>query len=80
MGTSCGAFPYGATRTYAQVARAIGNPGASRAVGLANNRNPVPILVPCHRVVAANGMGGFGGGLEMKQRLLSLEGALLSFG
>ena len=73
-------IPYGQTRTYAQVARSVGNPGASRAVGMANHRNPVPILVPCHRVVASNGMGGFGAGAEWKRRLLALEGALLPFG
>lgn len=72
-------IPHGATRTYGEVARAIGKPGASRAVGLANNRNPVPIIVPCHRVVAAGGMGGFGGGLDLKQRLLVLEGCVLPF-
>lgn len=72
-------IPYGATCTYGQVARAIDNPGATRAVGLANNRNPVPIMVPCHRVVAAGGLGGFGGGVEMKHRLLALEGVHLAF-
>lgn len=73
-------IPFGVTRTYAQVAQSVGNPGASRAVGMANHRNPVPILVPCHRVVASNGMGGFGAGAEWKQRLLAHEGALLPFG
>lgn len=69
-------IPYGETRTYSDVARSIGNPTAARAVGAANGRNPIPIVVPCHRVVAAGGkLGGFGGGLPLKKKLLSLEGA-----
>ncbi len=69
-------IPYGETRTYGDVARSIGNPTAARAVGAANGRNPIPIVVPCHRVVAAGGkLGGFGGGLPLKKKLLSLEGA-----
>ena len=69
-------IPYGATRTYGDIARSIGNPSAARAVGAANRRNPIPIVVPCHRVVAAGGkLGGFGGGLPLKKKLLSLEGA-----
>ncbi len=69
-------IPYGETRTYGDIARRIGRPTAARAVGAANGRNPVPIVVPCHRVVAAGGkLGGFGGGLELKRRLLLLEGA-----
>ena len=70
------AIPYGETRTYGQVAGAIGRPGALRAVGAANGANPVPLVVPCHRVVAAGGrLGGFGGGLPLKARLLALERA-----
>ncbi len=66
-------IPYGETRTYGQVAEGLGDSGASRAVGRANGRNPVPVVVPCHRVVARNGIGGFTGGLEHKHRLLELE-------
>lgn len=67
-------IPYGETRSYGQLARALGNPGASRAVGLANGRNPVSIIVPCHRVIGAGGsMTGYGGGLDRKQRLLDFE-------
>jgi methylated-DNA-[protein]-cysteine S-methyltransferase len=68
------AIPYGATITYGELARRVGKPGASRAVGQANGRNPVAIIVPCHRVVAGNGgLGGYGGGLNRKQTLLDLE-------
>jgi O-6-methylguanine DNA methyltransferase len=71
------AIPYGETRTYADIARAVGKPNAFRAVGMANNRNPVAIVVPCHRVIASDGtLCGYGGGLEVKRRLLELEGAL----
>ncbi|HSR68255.1 MAG TPA: methylated-DNA--[protein]-cysteine S-methyltransferase [Acidobacteriota bacterium] len=67
-------IPYGETRSYAQIARAIGRPSAVRAVGAANGANPIPIVVPCHRVVGSDGsMTGFGGGVETKVRLLSLE-------
>jgi methylated-DNA-[protein]-cysteine S-methyltransferase len=67
-------IPYGETRSYGQLADALGNPGASRAVGLANGRNPIGIIVPCHRVVGADGaLTGYGGGLARKQRLLDLE-------
>lgn len=67
-------IPYGETRAYGQIARAIGLPAAVRAVGAANGRNPIPIVVPCHRVIGANGkLIGFGGGLDMKRVLLSLE-------
>ena len=66
--------PYGETRTYGEIAAAVGRPRAMRAVGNANHANPWPILVPCHRVVAANGLGGYGGGLDLKRFLLSLEG------
>ncbi|MBS1857834.1 MAG: methylated-DNA--[protein]-cysteine S-methyltransferase [Acidobacteria bacterium] len=69
-------IPYGETRSYRQVAAAIGAPAAVRAVGAANGANPVPIVVPCHRVIGAGGkLVGYGGGLELKQRLLELEGA-----
>ncbi len=64
--------PYGSTVTYGEVARAVGCPGGARAVGGAMSRNPLPILIPCHRVVAADGPGGFSGGLP-KSRLLELE-------
>lgn len=71
------AIPYGETRTYADIARAIGKPNAFRAVGMANNRNPVAIVVPCHRVIASDGtLCGYGGGLDLKRKLLELEGAL----
>ncbi len=67
-------IPYGETRTYGQLADALGAPTASRAVGLANGRNPIGIIVPCHRVIGANGsLTGYGGGLERKQRLLDFE-------
>jgi methylated-DNA-[protein]-cysteine S-methyltransferase len=69
-------IPYGETRSYAQIAEAIGRPKAIRAVGAANGSNPVAIVVPCHRVVGANGkLTGYGGGLPLKKRLLELEGA-----
>ena len=68
------AIPYGARRTYGEIAAAVGNPKASRAVGMANNRNPIMIIIPCHRVVGADGaLTGYAGGLEMKQALLELE-------
>lgn len=68
------AIPFGETRSYGQLARRLEQPGASRAVGLANGRNPIAIVVPCHRVIGANGaLTGFGGGLERKQWLLSHE-------
>jgi methylated-DNA-[protein]-cysteine S-methyltransferase len=67
-------IPYGQTRSYADIARAVGRPKAARAVGMANHWNPVAIVVPCHRVVASDGsLGGYAGGLEMKTWLLSLE-------
>ena len=72
-------IPYGETRTYKQIAEAIGNPKAVRAVGMANNRNPITIIVPCHRVIGANGkLVGYGGGLEMKEFLLRLEKVSIS--
>lgn len=68
------AIPYGETRSYRDQAVAIGNPKAVRAVGLANGRNPLPIVIPCHRVIGANGsMTGFGGGIDTKRFLLDLE-------
>jgi O-6-methylguanine DNA methyltransferase len=71
------AIPYGETRTYADIARAVGRPQAFRAVGMANNRNPIAIVVPCHRVIASDGtLCGYGGGLDIKRKLLQLEGAL----
>ncbi|MEU6254714.1 methylated-DNA--[protein]-cysteine S-methyltransferase [Streptomyces sp. NPDC047043] len=67
-------IPYGETRSYGDLADALGNPSASRAVGLANGKNPIGIIVPCHRVVGANGsLTGYGGGLDRKQRLLDFE-------
>ncbi|GAB4049320.1 methylated-DNA--protein-cysteine methyltransferase [Catellatospora paridis] len=67
-------IPYGETHTYGEVARAVGEPDAARAVGVACNRNPVAVVVPCHRVVGANGkLVGFGGGLSRKRQLLELE-------
>lgn len=67
-------IPYGEVRSYGQIARRVGNPKASRAVGSANGANPVAIIVPCHRVIAADGsLGGFGGGLPNKNYLLDLE-------
>ena len=67
-------IPYGEVRTYAEVARRVAKPGAARAVGNANHANPLPIVVPCHRVVAGEGLGGYGGGDEVKRYLLALEG------
>lgn len=67
-------IPYGKTRSYGEIASDIGNPKAARAVGMANNRNPVMILVPCHRVIGKDGsLVGYGGGLEVKRFLLNLE-------
>jgi methylated-DNA-[protein]-cysteine S-methyltransferase len=71
------AIPNGRTRTYADIARAVGRPRGFRAVGMANHRNPVAIVVPCHRVIASDGtLCGYGGGLDTKRQLLELEGAL----
>lgn len=73
------AIPYGTTTTYGELAEAIGAPGAARKVGSANARNPIAIVVPCHRVIGANGkLVGYGGGLDVKRDLLALEGALLA--
>jgi len=70
-------IPYGETRTYRDMARVIGHPQAFRAVGMANNRNPVAIIVPCHRVIASDGtLCGYGGGLDLKRKLLEMEGAI----
>jgi len=72
-------IPYGKTRSYGEIARRIGRPGAARAVGLASGRNPIPIIVPCHRVIGANGtLTGYAGGLETKRALLDLEQASCS--
>lgn len=68
------AVPYGTTVSYGELARRIGKPTAARAVGMANGRNPIPLIIPCHRVIGANGdLTGFGGGLEAKRQLLALE-------
>ena len=70
-------IPYGETRTYKNIAALAGNPKACRAAGMANNRNPVVIIIPCHRVIGGDGsLTGYGGGLEVKQYLLELEGSL----
>lgn len=71
-------IPYGDTMSYGEIARRIGQPDASRAVGLANGRNPIAVIVPCHRVIGANGtLIGYGGGLERKRLLLDLEAGVL---
>ncbi len=67
-------IPYGSLKTYGDVAQMMGAPGAARAVGTALGKNPIPIVIPCHRVVAAHGIGGFTGGLVIKRALLHLEG------
>ncbi len=70
------AIPYGCTRTYGQIAAAVGNPRAARAVGMANHNNPIAIFIPCHRVIGADGsLTGYAGGLDKKERLLALERA-----
>lgn len=67
-------IPYGQTRSYKQIAQRVASPKAYRAVGMANNKNPISIIIPCHRVIGANGkMVGYGGGLEIKEYLLTLE-------
>ena len=72
-------IPYGEVRSYKEIARAIGRPHAVRAVGRANHHNPVPIIVPCHRVIGSDQtLTGYGGGLDLKERLLRLEGVLLA--
>jgi methylated-DNA-[protein]-cysteine S-methyltransferase len=73
-------IPYGETISYGELARRVGNPKASRAVGAANGQNPIPIVIPCHRVIGANGkLTGFGGGLPTKEALLALEARQLQF-
>ncbi|HSG40106.1 MAG TPA: methylated-DNA--[protein]-cysteine S-methyltransferase [Thermoanaerobaculia bacterium] len=73
-------IPFGETRSYGEIAQAIGRPGSARAVGRANGANPLPIVVPCHRVIGADGsLTGFGGGLDAKERLLEIEGRALPF-
>ena len=68
------AIPYGETRAYAEIARTLGRPAAVRAVGAANGANPLPLVIPCHRVVETGGhLGGYGGGLPLKRRLLAME-------
>jgi methylated-DNA-[protein]-cysteine S-methyltransferase len=67
-------IPYGETISYGELARRVGRPKGPRAVGQANGHNPIPIIVPCHRVLASNGIGGYGGGLPMKRSLLAVEG------
>jgi methylated-DNA-[protein]-cysteine S-methyltransferase len=72
-------IPFGETRSYGEVADALGRPGAARAVGSANARNVLPVVVPCHRVIAADGtLGGFNGGLHLKERLLEHETSVLA--
>ncbi len=67
-------IPYGETRSYAEIARRVGQPNAVRAVGAANGANPVALIVPCHRVIASGGkLGGYGGGLALKGKLLAME-------
>lgn len=74
-------IPFGQVRTYGEVARAVGRPGAARAVGAAAGKNPLPVIVPCHRVVGAGGaLTGFSGGLETKRRLLEIERAAAASG
>lgn len=73
---ACRKIPRGKTASYAELARRVGSPRAARAVGQAMARNPIPIIIPCHRVIAADGsLGGYGGGLQVKRALLKLEGA-----
>jgi methylated-DNA-[protein]-cysteine S-methyltransferase len=72
------AIPFGTTTSYGELAKRLGDPKEARAVGAANGKNPIPIIVPCHRVIGANGdLTGFGGGIERKRWLLQHEGALL---
>ncbi len=74
-------IPYGETTSYGAIAQGLGEPGAARAVGRANGRNPIPVIVPCHRVIGADGsLTGFGGGLACKRALLDLERGALSLG
>ena len=72
-------IPHGETRSYGEIARKLGRPTASRAVGAANGRNPISIIAPCHRVIGSSGaLTGFAGGLDAKRHLLALEGAMLA--
>lgn len=74
-------IPFGVTRSYAEIAERIGKPRSVRAVGAANGSNPISVIVPCHRVIGADGsLTGFGGGLDLKRSLLELEGVLLAVG
>ena len=67
-------IPFGETRSYGEIAKIVGNEKASRAVGMANNKNPIPIIIPCHRVIGANGkLVGYAGGLNIKEKLLKIE-------
>jgi len=75
------AIPYGETRSYKEIAQSVNSPKAFRAVGMANNKNPIPIFIPCHRVIGANGkLVGYAGGLDMKEQLLNLEKNHISLG
>jgi O-6-methylguanine DNA methyltransferase len=75
------AIPYGETRSYADVARKIGKPKAVRATGTANGANPIPLIIPCHRVIASGGgLGGYGGGLPLKRKLLAMESSRVRAG
>jgi methylated-DNA-[protein]-cysteine S-methyltransferase len=74
------AIPFGVTISYAELARRLGEPSAIRAVGAANGKNPIPVIIPCHRVIGSDGsMIGFGGGIELKKRLLQMEQMALPF-
>jgi methylated-DNA-[protein]-cysteine S-methyltransferase len=70
-------IPYGRTASYKDIAKRIGRPNSYRAVGNACNANPIPLMIPCHRVVASDGIGGFGGGLALKKKLMEIEGVRL---
>jgi AraC family transcriptional regulator of adaptative response/methylated-DNA-[protein]-cysteine methyltransferase len=71
-------IPLGETRSYADIAKAVGDPNATRAVGTANGKNPIAVLVPCHRVIRSDGtLGGYAGGLDRKKQLLAAEGAMI---
>lgn len=72
-------IPFGTTCTYKEIANQIGQPNAQRAVGMANNKNPIPIFIPCHRVISSDGsLNGYSGGLDMKEKLLRIESALIN--
>ncbi|MCX7386262.1 MAG: methylated-DNA--[protein]-cysteine S-methyltransferase [Planctomycetota bacterium] len=73
--------PYGTTASYGEIAKSVGNPAAARAIGMANGRNPIAIIVPCHRIIGSSGqLVGYGGGLHHKQTLLKLEGIAQKLG